>query len=51
SSGHDLAPFEEIWPGFSFCSNPHGLIQKHSLDVCRLYFHQCTKDIGFIKLD
>uniref|UniRef100_A0A673SNT2 Uncharacterized protein n=1 Tax=Suricata suricatta TaxID=37032 RepID=A0A673SNT2_SURSU len=50
-SGHDIAPFEEIWPGFLFCSNLHGLIQKHGLEYALLSFRQCAKDIGFIRLD
>ncbi|TEA32554.1 hypothetical protein DBR06_SOUSAS4910041, partial [Sousa chinensis] len=32
-------------------SNQHGLIWKYYLNICRQFFHQYTKDIGFIKLD
>ncbi|XP_035584898.1 40S ribosomal protein S29-like [Zalophus californianus] len=31
------------------CSNPHGLIWKYRLNMCR--FRQYAKDIGLIKLD
>ncbi|XP_034823533.1 small ribosomal subunit protein uS14-like [Pan paniscus] len=34
------------------CSNnPHGLIRKYGLNMCRQCFRQYVKDIGFIKLD
>ncbi|XP_036085679.1 40S ribosomal protein S29-like [Rousettus aegyptiacus] len=33
------------------CSNPHGLIWKYSLNMCRQCFDQYVKDTGFSKLD
>ncbi|VCX40292.1 unnamed protein product [Gulo gulo] len=33
------------------CSNPHGLIQIHSLNTYRQCFYQYSRDIGFIKLE
>eukprot|EP00116_Pleurobrachia_bachei_P016104 sb/3476366/ len=32
------------------CGNPHGLIRKYGLDMCRQCFQQYSKSIGFQKL-
>ncbi|XP_036134419.1 40S ribosomal protein S29-like [Molossus molossus] len=33
------------------CSNQHGLIWKHGLNMCHQRFGQYAKEFGFIKLD
>nr|XP_020644153.1 40S ribosomal protein S29 [Pogona vitticeps] len=33
------------------CSNRHGLIRRHGLNMCCQCFHQYAKDMGFVKLD
>jgi hypothetical protein len=32
------------------CSNPHGLIRKYGLYICRQCFREKAADIGFIKV-
>ncbi|XP_039713827.1 40S ribosomal protein S29-like [Pteropus medius] len=49
--GHQqLRKFGQGSPSCHVCSNPHGLIQKYSLNMCCQCFHQYAKDKGFIKL-
>eukprot|EP01041_Mallomonas_annulata_P001228 gene1228-2383_t len=31
------------------CANPHGIIRKYHLDMCRQCFRERSEDIGFIK--
>eukprot|EP00898_Chlorokybus_atmophyticus_P002814 jgi/Chlat1/3533/Chrsp23S08822 len=31
------------------CGNPHGLIRKYGINVCRQCFRMYAKDIGFVK--
>eukprot|EP00640_Fibrocapsa_japonica_P008738 CAMPEP_0113942468 /NCGR_PEP_ID=MMETSP1339-20121228/8178_1 /TAXON_ID=94617 /ORGANISM="Fibrocapsa japonica" /LENGTH=56 /DNA_ID=CAMNT_0000946959 /DNA_START=110 /DNA_END=280 /DNA_ORIENTATION=+ /assembly_acc=CAM_ASM_000762 len=31
------------------CANPHAIIRKYGMNVCRQCFQQYAKDIGFIK--
>ncbi|EFB16606.1 hypothetical protein PANDA_007516, partial [Ailuropoda melanoleuca] len=33
------------------CSNWHGLIQKHGLNMCSQCFHRYVKDTSFSKVD
>ncbi|GMR55687.1 hypothetical protein PMAYCL1PPCAC_25882, partial [Pristionchus mayeri] len=32
------------------CSNGHGLIRKHDLEMCRRCFREHAKDVGFKKV-
>ncbi|XP_043845596.1 40S ribosomal protein S29-like [Dromiciops gliroides] len=36
---------------YHVCLNPHSLICKYGLNMCRQCFCQYAKDISFIKLD
>ncbi|XP_069766060.1 small ribosomal subunit protein uS14-like [Narcine bancroftii] len=33
------------------CANRHRLIRRYGLNMCRQFFRQYTKDIGFVNLD
>jgi small subunit ribosomal protein S29e len=32
------------------CANPHAIIRKYNLDMCRQCFRERAKDIGFMKV-
>ena len=32
------------------CANPHGIIRKYHLDMCRQCFRERALDIGFMKV-